>query len=226
MGKVAADSSAAADENPGHTVFVSTFWIDQYEVSNGQYQACVTAGQCQKPAAIFSAQSPNAAYGKPGMEDFPVVTISDFMAGDYCRWQGKRLPFEAEWEKAARGPTEWIFPWGNQWDGARANAGKGAPGPDLVTAYPNGASPYGVMNMAGNVAEWIGDNYSSTWYRDSMTNNLLRDPAYWRETAPFNVRGGSFRSPVGDARISKRSSAKGDSAQMNDVGFRCVKEAR
>jgi formylglycine-generating enzyme required for sulfatase activity len=79
--------------------------------------------------------------------------------------------------------------------------------------------------MAGNVAEWIADNYSSTWYHDSMINNLLRDPAFWNPSVQFNVRGGSFRSSIGDVRVSKRSSAKGDNAQMNYVGFRCVKRA-
>ncbi len=228
MGKVDADSMAAADENPGHVVFVSGFWVDKYEVSNGQYQKCVEAGQCQKPAGAFSPQSPNEAFGKPGMEEFPVVTLSNFMASDYCKWAGKRLPTEAEWEKAARGTATWVFPWGDLWDGDRANAGKNEPGPEPITAYPGGCSPHGVCNMAGNVAEWIADHYGSNWYHDSMVSNLLRDPVFWSPSpsAQFNVRGGSFKSPIADARVSKRASAKGENAQMNYVGFRCVREAR
>ncbi len=226
MGKVDADTMTAADENPGHLVFVSAFWIDKYEVSNGQYFKCVEAGKCQVPAGAFSPQSQNEAYGKPGMEEFPVVTVSQYMASDYCKWVGKRLPTEAEWEKAARGNTQWVFPWGNQWDGYRANAGKNETGPEVITSYPNGCSPYGVCNVVGNVAEWIADNYGSTWYFDSTTKNLVRDPVFWSQSpAPqFNVRGGSFRSPTADARVSKRSSAKGENNQMHDVGFRCVKD--
>lgn len=233
MGKAETDNLAAPDESPGALIYVSAFFIDKYEVSNGEYQKCVQAGKCDKPTGVFSSQSPHLAYGNPQFNDFPVVFVSQSMASAYCVWQGKRLPLEAEWEKAARGNLDQrIYPWGNVWDGYRVNAAKNEPGPERITAYNesvgknNGCSVFGVCNMAGNVAEWIGDFYSSNWYKDRLVRNLVRDPAYWSTSpsAQFNVRGGSFKSLQPDVRVSKRSARRG-SDTVSDVGFRCVQDA-
>ncbi len=226
MGAADVDPAAAPDEKPGALVYVSAFWIDKYEISNAQFKACVDAGKCDAPSGVYSPQAPHEAYGNAQFDNYPVVLISQYNASRYCVWKGKSLPFETQWEKAARGNQDQrLYPWGKDWDGYNANAGKGEPGPAQVNAYPGGCSPYGACNMAGNVAEWIADNYSSNWYSVRRTNNLLRDPVFWDSglKPQFNVRGGSFKSSIADARVSKRASQKGDNAVMNDVGFRCVK---
>jgi formylglycine-generating enzyme required for sulfatase activity len=153
-----------------------------------------------------------------------VVYVSQSNAAHYCDSQGKRLPFEYEWEKAARGSQgPRIYPWGDSWDSSRANAAKTAPGPEPVNAYPNGCSSYGACNMSGNVAEWTGDFFNGNWYADRLVKSLLRDPIFWGPPAAlFNVRGGSFKSSSSDARVSKRWGERGAKV-MDDVGFRCVK---
>ncbi len=228
MGKNDKDAGAAADESPGHSVDLSAYFIDKFEVSNVQYQKCVDAGACRPPFGVFSIQSPHMAYGNPAFDDYPVVFVSHGFATQYCVWAGKRLPTEAEWEKAARGAAdERIYPWGNLWDGYRANAAQGQLGPQPVRSYsPEGCSPFGACNMSGNVAEWVADYYHSTFYADSPRNlpgsTLLHDPIDWNtDSGKLVVRGGSFRSTIFDARVSKRGNQTGTMA-LDDVGFRCA----
>jgi serine/threonine-protein kinase len=229
MGANPEDGQANANEKPGHSVEVSAFFIDQYEVSNDDYRRCVTAGNCEIPRGVHSPQSPNVAYGNPAFDNLPVVLVSHRMASLYCEWLGKRLPREAEWEKAARGSADpRIYPWGNAWEGERANSAMGNLGPVPIFTYtPKGCSPFGVCNMVGNVAEWIADAYSPTFYADSI--RTLIPPAVIRD--PFNsdfnsgnfvIRGGSFKSNAFDSRISKRTFRTAGEA-VDDLGFRCVK---
>ncbi len=228
MGKNDKDAGAAADESPGHSVDLSAYFIDKFEVSNAQYEKCVDAGACPLPAGVFSIQSPHMAYGNPMFDDYPVVFVPHGFATQYCVWAGKRLPTEAEWEKAARGAAdERIYPWGNLWDGYRANAAQGQLGPRPVRSYsPEGCSPFGACNMSGNVAEWVADYYHSTFYADSQRNlpgsTLLHDPINWNTgSGKLVVRGGSFRSTIYDARVSKRGNQSATMA-LDDTGFRCA----
>lgn len=232
LGKADSDSAAAADESPGHYVDVSAFSIDTYEVSNAQYSRCVDARGCPKPAGVYSPQTPQMAFGNPLYDNYPVVYVSQDNAIKYCLWAGKRLPTEAEWEKAARGVADRrIYPWGDMWDGYRANAAQGKPGPLPVDAYsPDGCSPLGVCNMSGNVAEWVADFYGAKFYADSQ-----RDiPSLTVISNPFNgesasgkivVRGGSFRSTIYNARISKRE-PQSPTLTVDNIGFRCVQSSK
>jgi serine/threonine-protein kinase len=228
MGASPTDGQASSNEKPGHLVYVSAFALDKFEVSNADYARCVAVGVCLPPKGVYSPQSPTMAYGNPAFDHLPVVFVSQGMASQYCTWAGKRLPTEAEWEKAARGNDQRIYPWGDVWEGERANAAQGNPGLVAVSAYnPKGCSPTGVCNMSGNAAEWIADYYNPNFYADSIrslpTGAILRDPVNWDVAqAGFVVRGGSFKSTAFDVRVSKRLARAGDQA-VDDIGFRCAK---
>lgn len=169
---------------PKHVVFLRSYFIDQYEVTNRDYAAFVEATDPTPPR--FWAV---AGFDDP---DQPVVGVSWFDADAYCSWAGKRLPTEAEWEKAARGTENFIFPWGNSWDPSKLHSADGQANrpflsfdawmdwvgdnahwmrPLKVGSFPSGASPYGAMDMAGNVWEWVADWYGSTYYLESPVNN-------------------------------------------------------
>jgi serine/threonine protein kinase len=228
MGASPDDGQATANEKPGHWVDLSAFFIDQYEVSNADYRQCVAAGACNAPRGVYSPQAPNVAYGNPAYDNLPVVLVTHQMASQYCAWLGKRLPYEAEWEKAARGNTDTrIYPWGNTWEGERVNAALGNPGPVPVFTYtPKGCSPFGVCNLIGNVAEWVADAYSPNFYTDSIRQivppTVVRDPVNTDfASGNFVVRGGSFKSNPFDSRISKRFVRNANEA-VDDLGFRCA----
>ena len=210
----------------------SAFFIDQFEVSNANFARCVNAGACSKPAGVYSAQSPQLAFGNPAFDNYPVVFVSQWSAWQYCIWTGKRLPTESEWEKAARGNSDArLYTWGDIWDGYRANAAQKIPGPMQVNSFsPDGCSPYGACNMVGNVAEWVADFYGSNFYADSIkyvpSPNVVRDPLNTDSySGMFSVRGGSFKSNIFDARISKRSARRGTET-LDDLGFRCALSAK
>jgi formylglycine-generating enzyme required for sulfatase activity len=152
------------DEHPQHTVYLDAFWIDQTEVTNAQYRKCLEAGVCRKPVCWD-----NSDYNAP---DQPVVCVSWGDARTYCEWAGVRLPSEAEWEKAARGTDGRVYPWGNEAPICeRANyavcVGKAA----SAGSYPAGVSPYGALDMAGNVWEWVADWYAGNYYSRSPARN-------------------------------------------------------
>ncbi len=143
------------DTRPLHKVYLDDYWIDSTEVSNAMYARCVGEGICNLPAKVKSFDS---FLAQTELLDHPVVYVTWFDALVYCRWAGRRLPSEAEWEKAARGVDGRLYPWGF-WEPNLLNYGNLIGTTVPVNRFPIGASPYGALNMAGNVREWVGDSY-------------------------------------------------------------------
>jgi iron(II)-dependent oxidoreductase len=202
------------DEIPSHRVNVDAFYIDKYEVSNALYaQFMQTTGR---------RQPEYWTYVQFNGSNQPVVGVSWYDAQAYCTWAGKRLPTEAEWEKAARGTDRRMYPWGNTWEGSRANTlhtGPGKPAP--VGDYEAGRSVYGVYNMAGNAWEWVEDWYDEHYYQKSP----LRNPRGPAEGSKKVIRGGSWFTifPV-NTRAANRGGFAPD-LWRGSVGFRCAKDA-
>ncbi len=196
------------DEQPVSTVYLSAFSIDTFEVTNARYRRCVEVGACTRPVG--------KAYDDPTKADHPVTVISWQQALAYCRWVGKRLPTEAEWEKAARGTDGRRYPWGDDFEDERVNAGY-TNGTTAVGSHPQGASPYGALDMAGNVWEWTSSLYKPYPYdgRDGREDLSARG-------ARVN-RGGSWYAGSRDARTSHRANAGHIYRRVADLGFRCAK---
>jgi formylglycine-generating enzyme required for sulfatase activity len=202
-------SEIEPDEMPQHMVDVASFWIGQTEVTNAQYARCVEAGECTAPR--------NDEWSDAAKATHPVTYVDWSQASAYAAWVGGRLPTEAEWEKAAHGTETRNFPWGDAvTDEQRLNFNS-PQGPVAVGSYPAGASPYGALDMAGNVEEWVADWYAPDYYSEAPYANPT-GPADGR----FHiVRGGSYTSSRGDVRTTKRGRALPDSA-FPGVGFRVV----
>lgn len=226
------DVRRAPNEIPEHDVQLSAYWIDQLEVTNAMYALCMNEGVCSPPQSLKS-QRRAEYFNNIEFKDYPVVYVTWDQAKTYCEWAGRRLPTEAEWERAARGDDFRTFPWGeNKADGSLSNFNMLVGDTSRVGTYPLGASPFGVLDMAGNVAEWVNDFYSFDY---SVSDNLL-NPKGPESNAGFNrvVRGGSLGDAEINIRVSKRSSvtgpnpnaASGSSAFLGEfsprIGFRCA----
>jgi formylglycine-generating enzyme required for sulfatase activity len=220
------------DEAPAHDVTIDAFWMDQLEVTNAMYQLCVKDGQCTPPQS-FRSQRRDDYYDNPEFKDYPVVYVAWIQAKAYCEWAGRRLPTEAEWERAARGDDFRTFPWGEDKPDERfANFNFIVKDTSRVGSYPLGSSPFGVLDMAGNAAEWTNDFYQYDYYQRSIETN----PQGPLTSSGLNrvVRGGSLGDAEINIRLSKRSSVlgsdlrkqKGSPEYLGDfsprIGFRCV----
>ncbi len=218
MGSGVSDPAANADEKPQHAVYLDAFWIDRTEVTNAMYARCVQAGKCPEPFHP-SSYARDSYFGNPVFDNFPVVYVSGYNAQSYCAWAGRRLPSEAEWEKAARGSDGFIYPWGDSPpDATRANFGRLVIDTTAVGSYPAGASPYGALDMAGNGWEWVNDYYSATYYSISP----LRNPTGPGEGQQHVTRGGGWDYSPELVRAAVRIPQVSDYRYAYD-GFRCAR---
>ena len=200
-------------ERPPHVVSVGAFEIDKFEVTNQEFERFVwETGHVTDAEKAGETSWRYYAKDKP---QHPVVKVTWNDAIAFCEWAGKRLPSEAEWEKAARGTDARSYPWGNQWDAAKANSKEaGNRGTTAVGSFPAGASPYGVLDMAGNVAEWTTD-----WFKAYPGGDFYSP--YFGEKYRV-IRGGGWFSDKILVRTTERS-ASGVELANDDVGFRCVR---
>jgi formylglycine-generating enzyme required for sulfatase activity len=216
MGSIDSDLVASASEKPQHNVFVDAFRIDQTDITNAMYAMCMSAGACPPPGSTASATHSNY-FGNPQFGNYPVIWVSWNDANAYCKWAARRLPTSAEWEKAARGTDGGTYPWGDEPpNDTRLNYDNNVGDTTEVGHYLMGASPYGALDMAGNVSQWVGivyETYKSTpqvpiyeqrggaWNWDpkwGVPNN------YWVRAA---ARNGAL-DPINNAN--------------NNIGFRCA----
>lgn len=225
MGSTASDPLASDDEKPQRLVYLDDFWIDKVEVSNYAYRQCVAVEGCSEPqirSTIFID------------DNLPVVGVNWKQAATYCQWVGARLPTEAEWEKAARGVDGRIYPWGDEFDGSLLNycdtncvadwrdfnGDDGYRYTAPVGSYRTGASPYGVLDMSGNVWEWTAD-----WYQaDIYTTSVYKNPTGPENGVQRVIRGGSWYYPSKSLRVARRHKDVAASAYDN-IGFRCASSA-
>lgn len=208
------------DEYPPHTVYLSAFYIDQYEVTNARYKQCVDVGKCTPPSQTKS-YTRSSYYGNSQFDNYPVIYVNWEQAKTYCEWRGARLPTEAEWEKAARGTDARLYPWGNTWDSTKVNSWDSTPRLGDTTAvgsYSTGASPYGIMDLAGNVWEWVADWYDAEYYASSPRNNPT-GPSSGQSRV---LRGGAWYNLGRYVRAALRDF---DTPTFSNpiVGFRCAR---
>ncbi len=193
------DARSAPDERPAHYVTLHAYWMDQLEVTNAMYLLCVKTGTCTLPQTFKSLRR-TEYFNNPEFNDYPVVYVTWGQAKTYCEWAQERLPTEAEWERAGRGDDWRTFPWGeDKANGLLANYNMLVGDTSRVGTYPLGASPFGVLDMAGNVAEWTNDFYSGTIY-ETLVNALNPTGPESSASRRRVVRGGS----LGDAEINIR----------------------
>ena len=200
------DSEAYDDESPEHTVYLDSYWIYQYEVTNAQYRQCIEDGVC------------SGTLGSYPENNSPAEFIDWYEADEYCSWAGGSLPTEAQWEKAARGTDGPTYPWGEASPTCSLANFYGCEGAAVpVGSYPAGASPYGALDMAGNVWEWVADWYDADYYQTSPSSN---------PTGPASgtyrvIRGGAWDDNERNLRASFRGRLSPGSSNLDD-GFRCV----
>lgn len=209
---------------PKHQVTVASFYIDEYEVTQAEYKEFVDATGHRTPFINGTHHDADSAYAwsgtnfPSGKADHPVVGIDYSDAEAYCQWKGKRLPTEAEWELAARGTDERLYPWGNMWNDANCNSElAGTAGTAPVGTFPADKSPFGCYDMAGNAIEW-----TSTWFTSYPGNPNSLTPMTYRVP-----RGGSWDNLDSGDKLANTFSrhAHGPTRIDRDGGCRCAKNA-
>jgi formylglycine-generating enzyme required for sulfatase activity len=238
------------DEAPIHSVSLDDFYIDAAEVTNAQFAAFLNemGNQTERQATWLDAGDGDVRIhqveGKwaadAGYGNHPVVEVTWYGARAFCEWAGKRLPSEAEWEKAARGVEDYTYPWGNEFDSRLVNGDDeiledpytlpctptccdGYDGTAPVGSFPGGASPYGVLDLAGNVWEWVYDAYDSNYYGQSPASNPISDnPAGDAAWVPRVYRGGSWNDLNADSLCAFQRASDLPNVSTYNIGFRCA----
>ena len=224
------DRSWFTDEEPLHQVYLATYYIDRTEVTNASFAQCEAEGACSAPKSTGSSTR-SSYYGNPDFSDYPVIYVDWEQAKAYCEWRGADLPTEAQWEKAARGTDGRLYPWGNSFDGTKANfcdqncsnswANKswddGYADTAPVGNYPTGASMYGVLDMAGNVWEWVRDWYNATYY---SSQSSWSDPLGPDSGDDRVVRSGGW-SYHGGSLLAADRGRDAPSSRNDALSFRC-----
>lgn len=211
-------SEGDPDEAPEHQVYLSTYYMDLKEVTQAEYDRFVKMTKRGKPfIPVF--EDDQSKILKP---ELPAIGMSWADAAAYCKWAGKRLPTEAEWEKAARGEGRRRYPWGDEFGRGNANVEGDEDGVQYLAppgSFESGRSLYGIYDMVGNVAEWVADTYDERYYSKAP----FRDPRGPEEGQHKVIRGGSWRETPHNARISKRFQAKMWRTDST-IGIRCAKD--
>jgi eukaryotic-like serine/threonine-protein kinase len=207
------------NEKPVHVVSLDPFWIDQTEITTGMYALCVKDGKCVVPGSKESLTRPSY-YGEAKYNNYPVIFVDWNRAKIYCEWAGRRLPTEAEWEKAARGTEMFVYPWGNAMPDKNLLNYKDVLGDTTeVGIYPDGASPYGALDMAGNVWEWVNDWFARDYYESSPESNPLGPSTGLNHV----LRGGSWN--LNDDLVRSTYRGTHPSEPNLGIGFRCAMDA-
>ena len=216
------EGTGRADERPQRSVYLDEFAIDQVEVTNARFLAFVATTGHRSPPNPYGTDSLASV---KGIEQLPVVQATWYDAKAYCSWAKKRLPTEAEWEKAAKGNNDWRFPWGNveptakhlnynqKWIGEKTLM--------PVGSYEAGKSPYGVYDMAGNVWEWVNDWYDPKYYEKSPNKNP-KGPETGTERV---LRGSGWQNETPTVRIFTRVDSD-PTVRNESTGFRCARDAK
>lgn len=214
---VPAGEFTMGEDGDEHRVYLDSFWLDQTEVTNAMYVKCVTDGDCESPISprLYSREN---YYGNPEFANYPVLYVDWNRANAYCSWAGRKLPTEAEWEKAARGTDGRTYPWGEDVSCEKANYSYCVGNTTKVGSYPDGASIYGVLDMAGNVWEWVSSLYKNYPYNE---NDGRED-----QTASGSrvLRGGSWFVNGSGVRSAYRYAYYDDISSwiVGTTGFRCA----
>ena len=204
------------DETPPHSVRLEAFFIDVREVTNERFAAFVAASGYQTDAEKVGDETTWRKFNTSDRQRFPVTYVSWNDATRYCAWMGKRLPTEAEWEKAARGTTKNVYPWGDEFNSAIANTLETGAGQPVAVGSYLAVGPYGTFDMIGNVWEWVQD-----WYGGYSASAQV-DPSGPATGVEKVIRGGSFKTQASRATTSVRGQAAID-GHGDDIGFRCAK---
>jgi len=213
----ATDTACDDDEYPIHPVTLSSFYIDRFETTQATYEKCVTNGGCTEPSSEVAACNWDPVQNT----DLPVVCVTFAQARAYCDWRGLRLPTEAEWERAARGTNMSLYPWGDSLpDCTRANSSECGEQLMDAGALPDGATPDGLLDMAGNAGEWVSDWYNPDYYESARR----QDPAGPASGDYRVIRGGMMTL---DSRYLRSSNRSADDPTLFrfSVGFRCAAAA-
>ena len=222
LGSDFGDRTSQLDEQPLNTVSLPDFWVDRTEVTVGQYQQCVAANACTLPAKTSSGTRAKY-YDDEKYATYPVLWLNWAQSANYCEWAGRRLPTDMEWEKAARGPDGNKYPWGvAPPDSTRANFASQSRDTTAVGTYPLGASPYGALDMAGNVAERVSSFYRSHWFNLDQVLTATPPPEESFRGGVYGLRNGSWTDSASKQRAAYHGFALDNQVGTHNIGFRCV----